>query len=266
MIRLSRKIISALRARDVTTLHRPGAVLCDDCFFEPPCNFKSITIQHSLHLGAFSYAVSGFLFATRIGRYVSIAEDVQIGRHGHPIEWASTSPYFHRHHRHALDAVVAKAADVKPQQFLLGKRGQKVKITTLGNDVWIGHGAFIVPGVTIGDGAVVGAQAVVTKDVPPYALVAGSPATVRKMRFPDRVIERMQAVRWWRYAFWDLVGASITEPEKFLDTVEKRISEGIAEYLPAIVSLREIAEQNTNPLMKAVAPAYAIVRGLLSRR
>ena len=60
--------------------------------------------------------------------------------------------------------------------------------TTIGNDVYIGHGAYIRSGVTIGDGAIVGAHAVVVKDVPPYAVVAGNPATIKKFKVPLQLI------------------------------------------------------------------------------
>ncbi len=71
---------------------------------------------------------------------------------------------------------------------------------TVGNDVWIGHGAIVLPGVEIGDGAIVGAGAVVTKNVPPYAIVGGSPARVIKYRFPPDVISKLIAIQWWQ---WD---------------------------------------------------------------
>jgi len=67
----------------------------------------------------------------------------------------------------------------------------------IGNDVWLGQNAFILSGVTVGDGAVVAANAVVTKDVPPYSIVAGNPATVKKFRFDAETIERLLSVRWW---------------------------------------------------------------------
>jgi hypothetical protein len=130
---------------------------------------------------------------------------------------------------------------VTPRDFALGKAKRNLRITNIGNDVWIGHGAFISPGVTIGDGAVIGAQSVVTKDVPPYAIVVGVPATVKRLRFEERIIERMLKVQWWRFAFWDLVGASLTEPMKFLDTVEEKASSGsITEYSPPRLRLSEI--------------------------
>lgn len=67
-------------------------------------------------------------------------------------------------------------------------------VTYIGHDVYIGHGAFIRPGITIGHGAVVAANAVVVKDVPPYAVVAGNPAMVKKFRLPESLIPRMLAV------------------------------------------------------------------------
>jgi acetyltransferase-like isoleucine patch superfamily enzyme len=67
----------------------------------------------------------------------------------------------------------------------------------IGNDVWIGEQAYIMSGVTIGDGAVIGLRSVVTHNVPPYAIVAGSPATVRKFRFTESIRDRLLKIKWW---------------------------------------------------------------------
>jgi virginiamycin A acetyltransferase len=67
----------------------------------------------------------------------------------------------------------------------------------IGNDVWIGREAVIMPGVRIGDGAIIGARAQVTRDVPPYAVVVGNPGRVAKMRFPPETVEALLAIRWW---------------------------------------------------------------------
>lgn len=71
----------------------------------------------------------------------------------------------------------------------------------IGNDVWIGYGATILSGVRIGDGAIVGANAVVTKDVPPYAIVAGNPAHVIRMRFSPQIISDLLQIQWWNWPF-----------------------------------------------------------------
>ena len=69
--------------------------------------------------------------------------------------------------------------------------------TVIGNDVWIGYEAVIMSGVTIGDGAIIGTRAVVTKDVPPYTIVGGVPANPIRRRFDDAVIGKLEALRWW---------------------------------------------------------------------
>jgi acetyltransferase-like isoleucine patch superfamily enzyme len=235
--KLVKRTIGCLRANDF--------LLPEKCEFEPPCSIKWMQIQHSLSMNAFSYAVSGYYFACRIGRYVSIGENVQIGRHNHPTDWATTSPFFSTPYVKVLDFTLAEAGDIKPNDFMLGKSGQRVKITTIGNDVWIGHGAFISPGVNIADGAVIGACAVVTKDVPPYAIAVGVPATVKRLRFDERIVERMLALKWWRYAFWDLRGASTTEPTKFIDTLESKISDNaIQEYKPQKLTIADILDDD----------------------
>lgn len=77
--------------------------------------------------------------------------------------------------------------------------------TVVGNDVWIGYNAVIMPGVTIGDGAIIGSCSVVTKDVPPYAIVGGNPAQVLRKRFSDEQIETLLEMKWW-----DKTAAEIT--------------------------------------------------------
>lgn len=235
VIVLDAAAVAKLRQRGVSTLHAHGLQVAEGCRFEPPCSLKWMQIAHASEIGAFSYAVSGYYFAARIGRYVSIGEDVQIGRHGHPTAWASTSPVFYQPAAMVFDRDLADAGSVSHADFLDDQAQNPIRPTVIGNDVWIGHGAFVSPGVRIGDGAVVGAQSVVTKDVPPYAVVAGVPAVVKKMRFPDRIVERLQAARWWDFAFWQLVGARIAEPESFADRAEALRAEGASAYRPDFV-------------------------------
>lgn len=211
----------------------PGVVsLPEDTRLEPPCSLKWMTVEHSLRMGAFSYAVSGHYFGVRIGRYTSIGEDVQIGRGSHPVDWASTSPMFHHGHQEVVDFTIPAAENFRSTAPYIPPRA-----TIIGHDVYIGHGAFISQGVTIGDGAVVGARAVVTRDVPSFAVVAGSPAVVKRMRFEEPVTQRASRLAWWRFAFWDLEQAPISDPPRFFDFVEQRIEAGLAEYRPPGVDL-----------------------------
>lgn len=78
---------------------------------------------------------------------------------------------------------------------------------TIGNDVWLGYGATILSGVTIGDGVVVGANAVVTKDVPPYAIVAGNPARIVKYRFEQKIIDKFLEMKWWDWDYKHIYAA-----------------------------------------------------------
>ncbi len=172
-------------------------------------------IHYRLHLGAFSYAVRGFYFNVQIGRYTSIGEDVQIGRGDHPTSWASTSPAFYTRNLFHVGNEFPGAEEYHEfvPEVRAGKIATELKTTIIGHDVYIGHGAFIRPGVTIGHGAIVAAHAVVVKDVPPYAVVAGNPAVIRKYRISEHLIEPMLATAWWRFAPWQLRHIDMTDPQ-----------------------------------------------------
>jgi acetyltransferase-like isoleucine patch superfamily enzyme len=200
-----------------------------------------MNISHSLHLGAFSYAVNGFYFGCRIGRYCSFGEQVQIGRHPHPMHWMSTSPFFYGNYKGILDMELPKGIELGHQDFKHKTRHGFAKLTTIGNDVWIGHGAFILPGVNIGHGAVIAAMSVVTKDVPPYAVVAGSPARIKKFRFPDEQIEGLLKSEWWEFAPWDLKGAPVDDIPALLEFLGNIRASGLPIYAPEKVVLSEIA-------------------------
>lgn len=209
-----------------------------DTRLEAPCSLKWTNYHHSLELGAFSYQVSGYCFAARIGRYCSFGEEIQIGRQNHPLTWVSTSPAFYSYDRmFKLDGGFEGADQYHNYKFSPSSRGVRAKITTIGNDVWIGHGALISAGVTIGDGAIVAANAVVTKDVPPYAVVAGNPAVIKKMRLPAELISPMLDCGWWRFAPWQLSHLDPADPEAFILGVQEMTD--VPEFAPSVLDFKE---------------------------
>jgi virginiamycin A acetyltransferase len=118
---------------------------------------------------------------TTIGRYCSIAAGVRILTENHPMDFQSTHGFFFNpRFTYSKDNLVRR------------------KQLTIGNDVWIGYNAIIMPNVScVGDGAVIGAGAVVNKDVPPYAVVVGNPARTVRFRFSPQTIAKLQASLWW---------------------------------------------------------------------
>jgi tetrahydrodipicolinate N-succinyltransferase len=87
--------------------------------------------------------------------------------------------------------------------------------------VWTGHNVNILQGINVGDGAAIGAGSVVTKDVPPFAVVAGVPAEIKRYRFPEAVIERMLRLKWWDLELAELSGLPFRDVERCLDLIEE---------------------------------------------
>jgi Acetyltransferase (isoleucine patch superfamily) len=146
-----------------------------------------------LRIGAYTYGKPRILCEKvdsrrilEIGRYCSIAENVKIfvGRHGrHATEFASSYP---------MGLVFNNRNHSKPHKAARGPLD-----VIIGSDVWIGRDSTIMAGVNIGHGAVIGSTAVVTKSVPPYAIVGGVPAKMIRSRFAPDIIELMLETRWW---------------------------------------------------------------------
>lgn len=203
---------------------------------EAPAGLKRTDVGHSLTLGAFSYQVSGHVFAARIGRYCSFGEDVQIGRQDHPTAWLSSSPAFYQGNRlFQLGDGFVGAKDYAAFSPKLGVAPTTLKVTKIGHDVWIGHGATIRAGVTIGTGAIVAGGAVVVKDVPPYAVVGGNPAVIKKFRLPPELIGRMLRSRWWRFAPWQLAHLDVTNPLEVMKGIDAMTD--VPAFEPTVVDL-----------------------------
>lgn len=137
-----------------------------------------------------------------IGRYCSIAQGVTIILDGQPAaEWVSTYPFY---------KVWPECQNHPDPSALKGK-------IVIGNDVWIGSEATILPGVHIGDGAVVGAKSLVDKDVPPYTIVGGVPARTIRLRIPAHLVDKMIGIAWWNWSE-DLIASAL--PLLLSDNIE----------------------------------------------
>jgi virginiamycin A acetyltransferase len=160
---------------------RPNIVVGDYTYYDDPRgpeHFESNVLYH--------FAFTGDRLI--IGKYCSIAAETRFIMNGgnHPTTWLTTYPF----------PIFGEGWELDPPPSW-PVRGD----TVVGNDVWIGYGATIMPGVRIGDGAIIAAAAVVTKDVPPYAIVGGNPGTTLRYRFDEGTIARLLQIRWWD---WDL--------------------------------------------------------------
>lgn len=185
---------------------------CDDCFYiyENECEWcnKEDIVYKGCKIGRYTYGYEGLLndypLAVSIGRYCSINPTSRIWNN-HPMSCITTHPildypifygweayearekYVHKYGKHFNNAAF-EDSPIRDNREI-----------TIGNDVWIGANAILLPGVNIGDGAVIAAGAVVTKDVEPYAIVGGVPARVIKYRYTKENIKLLEKIKWWEW-------------------------------------------------------------------
>lgn len=163
---------------------------------------------YNSRIGCYSYM--GYdceIINSEIGSFCSLASGIHIGLAEHPTEWISTSPVFQNVSNSSVRRKFASLAIPKG------------KITVISHDVWIGTNAIIKQGVNVGVGAVIASGAVVTKDVPPYAIVGGCPAKVIRYRFDKETIQQLLQSEWWNYSEEKLmkIGIYANDPVKFVE-------------------------------------------------
>lgn len=183
--------------------------------------FSNMPLGKICSFGAFSYCRSPHIaFDFQLGRYCSVAQNVSLSDQDHPIDRYTTHPATTHHHMANLARdYFGKEILTKPHSFLK-------KAPIIGNDVWIGNSVMIKRGITIGDGAILAAQSVVTKDVPPYAIVGGNPAKIIRYRFSDEIVEKLKALQWWKYNYADLPKVDPQDVVRFIDVTEDMIASG----------------------------------------
>ncbi|MBR1230086.1 MULTISPECIES: DapH/DapD/GlmU-related protein [unclassified Bradyrhizobium] len=154
------------------------------------CEILGDTAIEYTELGDYSYLGPGCMVAdAQIGKFCAIAAQVRIGAPNHPLDRPSQ-------HRFTYCAEYYTADAQRDHGFFRQRRADRVVI---GNDVWIGHAVIVMPGVTVGDGAVLAAGAVVTRDVAPYTIVGGVPAKQIRERFNREIAVQLSRIAWWNW-------------------------------------------------------------------
>ena len=225
------KCIARCIARRIGIEYPLGRIhMSGECKFEPPCTLaKCINYKSPISIGAFTNVCngSGIIQNVEIGRYCSIAPNVDINPPQHPVDWLGITCRQYNREYLGWHHFVGKEACC--QEFDCEKK------VVIGNDVWIGCRSVIMGGVTIGDGAIIAAGAIVTHDVPPYAIVGGAPARIIKFRFNEETIKELLSLRWWEYDIADFGEIEWNNAIKAIHEVKTAIANGVKKYVPGSI-------------------------------
>ncbi|WP_332664576.1 CatB-related O-acetyltransferase [Aeromicrobium sp.] len=209
-------------------------------FVEPPVRFLGpFIIRSDTHIGAFTELGREVeAQAATFGRYCEIGPGSLIGATGHPTTWLSVSSFQYKKaswgwHPSANTGQVIDPEAGGRQTF----RSVAGDVATIGNDVWIGANVVVLRGVTIGDGAIIAANAVVTKDVPAYSIAGGIPAKVIRPRVPDDLRDELQALQWWRFSPNQLSGIPYDDLPEAVRRLRPTIDAGLEPYDPGFVEI-----------------------------
>ena len=201
-----------------------GARIDSHAEFEDRASLHTGAAVFGSRVGRWTYfGEHSLVIYSEVGRFCSIAPHVVIGGGTHPTHRVATSPLFYSAERNSWGSF--------PGALPLDEELPK---THIGNDVWIGHSAVVLPGVRVGDGAVIGAGAVVTRDVEPYAVVAGVPARKLRSRFDPDDVDWLLGLKWWDW------------PDARLKELRPRFS--------SVSALREAVGPSRKPVEAGAAP------------
>jgi len=185
-------------ANGLEALHKNSTVILEGNVTLGHMNIRAAELTIGAHTIIRSTAKLDLV--SSIGRFCSISSNAYIGheKQSHPMNWVSTHPF-------------QFSVENAPFPY-----HPVTKPVTIGHDVWMGTNVTILEGVHVGTGSIVASQAVVTKDVPPYAVVAGNPAKVVKYRLAEEIYQALLASQWWDYPVEILNTLSLNNPEQFL--------------------------------------------------
>lgn len=193
----------------------PGAKIIRSRIFGPLYLSRYAQLGPDVTVGKYSgMNEHTFIARASMGAFCAIGARTAINPFNHPIDWLSIHEF--QYHPTSYDWV-----DEYKNIARLTRTPDMFKVATIGNDVWMGHNVNVLAGVNVGDGAVIAAGAVVTKDVPPYAIMAGIPATIRHYRFSEDVIDRLLRLKWWDLELSQLSGLPFRDVERCLDAIEE---------------------------------------------
>lgn len=168
-------------------------------FLHPGASVRNCVLGAYVEVGEGTHLLDSVLGDySYTARYADIAYS-HLGKFVNVAAFTRVNPGEHPYHRASLHHFMYRSSYYWPQEpdEAAVFDWRKSKPVRIGHDSWIGHGAVIMKGVTVGNGAIIGASSVVTKDVPPYAVVAGAPARLVKWRHPRNVVGRLEALGWW---------------------------------------------------------------------
>lgn len=170
---------------EVASVHRTASVRAST--FGRYCEVGARTKVAESSFGDYSYVVNDSdIIYTTVGKFCSIAAHTRINPGNHPLERVALSHFTYRSSAYGLGQDDAA--------FFDWRRSFRC---VMGNDVWIGHGAVVLPGISIGTGAAIGAGTIVTKDVPAFAIVVGNPGRILRYRFAPEIIASLLRIAWW---------------------------------------------------------------------
>jgi acetyltransferase-like isoleucine patch superfamily enzyme len=193
----------------------PGAKIFKSTVCGPLFLNKNAQLGPDVTIGKYSGLNENCYFARgTMGAYCAVGARTSINPFNHPTDWLSINEFQFRDDSYAW---IEEYNSIDR----LTRTPDMFKTVTIGNDVWMGHNVNVLSGVNVGDGAVIAAGAAVTKDVPPYAMVVGVPATIKRFRFSEDIIDRLLRSKWWDLELSQLSGLPFRDIERCLDAIER---------------------------------------------